>query len=184
MEQRSEQTETTHGAGRRRLLVILAAALFAVSAVVILLVMLLPCDGEVTIPTDQDGGVQTDAADVADAADATPDAAPAADLAPDQARRPRGTRRITERELRGLQRRHRGLISACYRLAARRDPATTPSRVSITVTLGDSGRVRRVGVDAGGARRLRGCLSRAIRGWRFSNSLRAQQVSFQIVRPR
>ena len=164
--------------GRRRLMLIVAA-LLVVSTVVILLVFLLPCDGEESLPPGEDGGTPIEVADAA-----APDVVLAVDLTPDQKPRPRGTRRITDRELRAVLRRQRGLINACYTLAARRAPAMTPARVSVTVTLGDAGRVRSVAVAAGGARRLSGCLRRAIRGLRFSKSLRAQQVSFPILKPR
>jgi hypothetical protein len=162
------------GTGRRRWL--LLAAVVAAAAIICLVVYLLVRDGEVS-DDDAVGGHDGAPAVVADAA---PDRAPpAVDLAPDRPA-PRGTRRITTRELRALQRRHRALIGACYQLTARRDPATAPSRASVVVTLGDAGRVRSVAVDAGGARRLEGCLRRSVRGWRFSRSLRAQQVTFPI----
>jgi hypothetical protein len=164
---------------RRRQLFIVAAALLAAAVVVILLAVLLPCDGEKTAIKVEDGGPPIEVAD-----GAALDGLAIPDLMPDQKPRPRGTRRISDRELRALLRRHGGLINACYTLAARRAAGTTPSRVSVKVTLGDRGRVRAVTVAAAGARRLSGCLRRAIQGWRFSKTLRAQQVSFPIVRPR
>jgi len=169
------------GAGRGRLLIALALALLIAGATIILLVYVLPCGGT-EAPGGRDGGGGP--GEVADAAASpVPDAAAPSDLGPDRAPRPHGTRRITDRELRAMLRRQRGLIDACFRLAAR-DPDLTPSRISVSVELGDAGRVRSVAVDAGGARRLGGCLRRAVRGWRFSSGLRAQQISFPIIRPR
>jgi outer membrane biosynthesis protein TonB len=54
-------------------------------------------------------------------------------------------------------------------------------RANVTVDLADYGRVQSVRVDAGGDRALEGCIRRAVRGWRFSTTLKKQQVKFPVV---
>jgi len=96
-------------------------------------------------------------------------------------RRPRPTRRITEPELRRVQRRHSATVRICYRRAARRAPSMVARRANVTVDLADYGRVQSVTVEAGGDRELEGCIRRAVRGWRFSTTLKQQKVKFPVV---
>ena len=54
-------------------------------------------------------------------------------------------------------------------------------RADVTVNLADGGRVKSVKASAGGDRELEGCIRRTVRGWRFSSTLKAQQVRFPVI---
>lgn len=165
----------------RRKMVALAAIVLAIVAITVFVVVLLLRSGPEEAAAPKDAGAEPQ--------DTGPDIEP---LPPDLALdlplpdtkpkpRPKPRRRITEPELRQLQRKHRALIKICYDRAARRAPKFVATRANIVVRLADGGRVKSIQVDAGGDRALVGCLRRAVRGWRFSPTLKAQRVSFPIV---
>lgn len=167
---------------RRFLIAIIGVAAVAALAVTLLLMLLRggPPGTEDRAP-DAGRAVPVHVEPVADAApeDAAGRAAPPArDAKPT---RPRPTRRITDQELRALQRQHHGLIKYCFDRTAARAPAMVGARSSVRVELAAGGRVKSVQVDAGTDAELAACLRRMIRGWRFSATLKAQQVSFPIV---
>jgi len=91
------------------------------------------------------------------------------------------TRKISERELRALQLRHRGPINYCYHKAAGRAPSVVAKKSPVEVRLAAGGRIERVTVDTKGDRELANCLERVIRAWHFSRTLRQQKVRFSIV---
>lgn len=168
---------------RKRLPLVVAGV--AVLAVIIVAVILAirgcggdgDCDrGERTV----DSGAATPA--FSDAASSQSDSSADGPAAPaDQGveRRKRRGRLITSRELRRVQRRHRGLVKLCYDRATRRGSGLVPRRINLTVKLAQGGRVRSVKVSAGGT--LGSCVKRMVRGWRFPRALKAQTVRFTFV---
>jgi hypothetical protein len=168
------------GDSRRRRLALAMMALAIVAIIVFVVVLLLRSGPEEAEAPKDAGAVPRDAGPVLETL--PPDLAvdlPLPDTKPKP--RPRPSRRITEPELRRLQRKHRALIKICYDRAARRAPRWVATRANVVVRLAGGGRVKSVQVDAGGDRALEGCLRRAVRGWRFSPTLKTQRVSFPIV---
>jgi len=156
-----------------------AAAAIVAAATVVALVLALRCG-----PAGPDKPAPVDAGPAGQSADVrTTDTARDVHSAPPdvgvERRRRHGTRIISSRELRAVQRRYRGLVKLCYDRATRRGSGLVPSKARVTVQLADRGRVRSVKVDAGGA--LGTCMRRMVRGWRFSRSLKAQKVRFSFV---
>jgi hypothetical protein len=168
------------GDSRRKMLALAVIVLAIIAILVFILVLLLRGPEEAEAPPMDAGGMLHDAGP--DLEPLPPDLAvdlPLPDTKPKP--RPRPSRRITEPELRQLQRKHRALIKICYDRAARRAPKLVARRANVVVRLANGGRVKSVKVDAGGERALEGCLRRAVRGWRFSPTLKTQRVTFPIV---
>ena len=167
---------TDGGNKSKRRLIALIAILIVVAAAIALIVVLISGDPDPALP-DAGATLSADAGAVVADAEIAHDSS---DLAADQAQR-RGTRIIGAKELRKMQRKHRGLIKFCYQRAARRAPSSVARKARVSVLLGDRGRTKSVRVEAGGDSVLQGCLRRMIRGWRFSSSLKAQMVRFPVV---
>jgi hypothetical protein len=166
---------------RRRGPLIIAGVVLLLTVIIVLVLLIRGCGGAA-----DDGKLSVDAGSavkppVTIDATAARDSAAEASAAHDQGverRRFRG-RAITSRELRTVQRRHRGLVKLCYDRATRRGSGLVPRRINLTVRLAQGGRVRGVKVSAGGA--LGSCVKRMVRGWRFPRALKAQQVRFAFV---
>jgi len=158
---------------------LIAAGVVLVLAVVVLVLLgiwLIRCEpeeravldagaGDAPLPADQAG------VDLTVVVDTRAEARPA----------PKPTRRINPVELRKVQRRYSASIRVCYDRTGRRAPSMVARRANVVVELAAGGRVKAVTVEAGGDREIEGCVRRAVRGWRFSSSLKAQRVEFPIV---
>lgn len=171
------------GKDNRKIWIVAAAAALLAAVALLLVVLLLP-DDEQPGDTAPPVAVRPSPADAAlpDGAEAelTPDAT-AASARADARRRPkRGWRKITDRELRRLQRRNSPLMRACYARLSRRTPSMVQGRANVTVQLGERGRIKSVSVQAGD-RALEGCLRRSVLRWRFSHTLKPQRISFPVV---
>lgn len=165
------------GQRRRRLVLLLVLAGAALLVAVVLFVVLRSCAPEQEeVPNAAVVQPDLSLARQPDAAPPAPDAAADA-----EARRPFRGRRITDRELRALQRRFRGPIYYCYDRAASRAASLVTKKSSIMITLGRGGAIRDVTVHAASDPQLELCLRRIIRAWRFSPALKAQKISFSIV---
>jgi hypothetical protein len=131
-----------------------------------------------------------------DAALATPDAAGAVDQATpdlssdtlgdakpstDARKKRRLGYRISDRDLRLRIRRYGGLIRVCYRLARRRGNKPVPRRVGVVLEVAAGGRVKRATIRGDVGSKLRACLTRGLRGWRFPAKSRRQTLRFPIV---
>jgi hypothetical protein len=105
-------------------------------------------------------------------------AAPAIDTK--AARRRRAARQIKPVELLALQRKNKASLKACYERALKRDESLSELKAEVTVTIGDSGIVRRVSIRAGNNPELTSCIRRSIRRWAFP-AIGAQSFSFPII---
>ncbi len=88
-----------------------------------------------------------------------------------------GTRRLSDRELRAVQRRNIPLLRSC----AQRQRLGQPVKATILVQIAAGGRVTQVTVDAGGDREIAACVRRMVHGWHFPSDLRAQQLVFPVI---
>jgi hypothetical protein len=161
---------------RGRLIAVGIGVVLALVILVLLGIWLIRCEPE------EGAGVEAGVADAPLPADqAGVDRAVVADTTAEPRPAPKPTRRINPVELRKVQRRYSASIRVCYDRTGRRAPSMVARRANVVVELAAGGRVRSVTVHAGGDREIEGCIRRAVRGWRFSSSLKAQRVEFPIV---
>jgi hypothetical protein len=90
---------------------------------------------------------------------------------------------LDENAIRTVVNRNRRQLQSCYELAirGRSDPPTV--RINVTVAIGASGTVTRVGAAAGAndIGGLSGCIERNVRRWRFPASNEATETGFPVV---
>ena len=155
----------------------IAAALLGIAAIVVVVVAVLSSRsrhaGVPRVPP------RLDAAPARRPSEAgAPRAAASREAGPPIKKQPRpGTRRLSDRELRVVQRRNTPLLRSC----AQRQRLGQRVKATILVQIAAGGRVSKVEVDAGGDPEVAGCLRRMVRSWRFPSDLGAQQLVFPVI---
>jgi predicted Zn finger-like uncharacterized protein len=89
-------------------------------------------------------------------------------------------RRIRSHELGVLYQRHKSSLKACYERALKRDQSLTELKAKVTVSIGDTGVVRTVKVQAGNNPDLTSCVKRSIKRWAFP-AVGAQVLEFPLI---
>jgi predicted Zn finger-like uncharacterized protein len=97
-----------------------------------------------------------------------------------RARRSGFVRQVRPSELLRLQRKNKTSLKTCYERALKRDESLSELKAEVTVTIGDSGIVKRVRVKAGNNPSLTTCVTRSIKRWVFP-AVGEQTLGFPII---